>query len=290
MTNSYSYTEFTSRNIGFVTIGEQNILKNLRIFISGVGGMGSAAIACLARMGIENFIISDIDQFELSNLNRQIFANINTIGQNKTDITAIALKEINPNIKIITKNETWVNEIDQILLNSDIVINGCDDMKNSILLLRKCKEHHRTCIDAFACTFPNVYVVKPTDKRPEEAFNYPSLGLLIDKITPQIERECLIKEIEHVAIHSNCLNYIDLSIAKDILSGKMKRISFAPMVWMTGCLMAYQVLNIALKKNNSASINGIFFNPYNNQMEKPVSWLEVLWKRIYLRRLKLFSI
>ena len=64
----FTYQKFTTRNIGFVTEKEQSLLKHTRIFVPGVGGMGSAAVACLARAGVGHFIISDIDQFEISNL------------------------------------------------------------------------------------------------------------------------------------------------------------------------------------------------------------------------------
>lgn len=97
---AFSYSEFTTRNIGFVSENEQNTLKNTRVFIAGVGGMGGAALACLARMGIEHFIIADIDHFEISNLNRQIFSNLDVLGKDKAEVTAVALKNINPNISI----------------------------------------------------------------------------------------------------------------------------------------------------------------------------------------------
>jgi tRNA A37 threonylcarbamoyladenosine dehydratase len=205
MTIPFSYSEFTTRNIGFVTENEQNTLRNTRVFIAGVGGMGGAAVACMARMGIENFVIADIDYFEVSNMNRQIFSSMNVIGRDKAEVTAESLLSINPNINITLKNEHWVNELDVILPNIDIVVNGCDDIKATIQLLRKCQEHRRPCVDAFASTLPNVYVIRPNDKRPEEVFKFPTVILPIERITKDMEKECLMKEIEHVAIHSNSL-------------------------------------------------------------------------------------
>jgi tRNA A37 threonylcarbamoyladenosine dehydratase len=72
----FTYDEFITRNIGFVSVQEQEILKHANIFIPGVGGMGGAALACLARVGVCNFTIADIDTFEVSNLNRQIFSSL----------------------------------------------------------------------------------------------------------------------------------------------------------------------------------------------------------------------
>ena len=62
----FSYKEFTTRNIGFVTESEQASLKSSKIFVAGTGGMGGAAIACLARMGVGEFIFADLDEFEVT--------------------------------------------------------------------------------------------------------------------------------------------------------------------------------------------------------------------------------
>ena len=284
METPFSYAEFTTRNIGFVTENEQNTLKNTRVFVVGVGGMGGAAVACMARMGIENFVIADIDYFEVSNMNRQIFSSVAVLGRDKAEVTAESLLAINPNINITLKNGNWVNELDVILPNIDIVVNGCDDIKATIQLLRKCQEHRRPCVDAFASTLPNVYVIRPNDKRPEEVFNFPTVVLPIEKITEDIAKQCLMKEIEHVAIHSNSLKYIDLDIAKNIMTGKRKRSSFAPMVWATGCLMAYEVWRLALNKKGGATIKGIFFNPYTYQIEKPRNWLVAQFRSFFVQR------
>jgi molybdopterin-synthase adenylyltransferase len=284
MNAPFSYSEFTTRNIGFVTEKEQNTLKNTRVFVAGVGGMGGAAVACMARMGIENFVIADIDFFEVSNMNRQIFSSMNVIGRDKAEVTAESLKSINPNAKVGLRNGSWVDELDDILPNVDIVVNGCDDIKATIQLLRKCQEHGRPCVDAFASTLPNVYVIRPTDKRPEEVFDYPTIVLPIDKITPEMEKQCLMKEIEHVATHSSSLDYIDPDIAKNIMNGTRKRASFAPMVWTTGCLMAYEVARLALNKKGGATVKGIFFNPHTYQVEKPKNWLMAGIRRYFVRQ------
>jgi molybdopterin-synthase adenylyltransferase len=284
MNLSFSYSEFTTRNIGFITENEQNTLKNTRVFVAGVGGMGGAAVACMARMGIENFVIADIDYFEVSNMNRQIFSSMAVIGRDKAEVTAESLLSINPNINITLKNGNWPNELDEILPNIDIVVNGCDDIKATIQLLRKCQEHRRPCVDAFASTLPNVYVIRPDDKRPEAIFKFPTVVLPIERITEEVAKVCLMKEIEHVAINSNSLNYIDLDIAKEIMQGKRKRVSFAPMVWTTGCLMAYEVLRLALNKKGGATIKGLFFNPYTYQIEKPRHWLVAQWRGFWLRK------
>ena len=159
--------------------------------------MGGIALACMARLGIEHFIIADIDHFEVSNLNRQIFASMDMIGKDKAEVSKNALLKINPNIKIELRNGNWVNELDEILKKMDVVVHGCDDIKCTVQLMRKCKEHKVPAIDAFASPLPNVYVIKPNDNRPEKVFGFPTMDLSIEKITKEIESACMQKEIEH---------------------------------------------------------------------------------------------
>jgi len=265
----FNYQEFTKRNIGFVSESEQDILKSSSVFIPGVGGMGGIVAACLARSGVENFILADIDEFELSNLNRQIFANLNSVGKSKAETTKVELQKINPNIKVTLYNETWVNHLNDILPKVDVVVNGCDDCLSTVILLRQCKKHGVHAVDAFAATLPNVYVIRATDPRPEEVFNFPTNGIAEENLTNDIARGCLIKEIEHVAVHSSSLKYIDFTIAREILQEKRSRVSFAPMVWTTGNMMSYEAIRILLKKSGGPSVKGIFFNVWTGKVEKP---------------------
>ena len=71
---TFFYEAFTTRNIGFVDDREQQLLRQARVFVCGVGGMGGAAFMALVRAGIGRFVVSDIDRFEMSNLNRQVFS------------------------------------------------------------------------------------------------------------------------------------------------------------------------------------------------------------------------
>ena len=83
-------------------IGKENIekLNKSKIAIYGIGGVGSFVVEGLARAGIENFVLIDNDIISISNINRQIHANINTIGKRKIDVMKERIKEINPNAKV----------------------------------------------------------------------------------------------------------------------------------------------------------------------------------------------
>lgn len=63
----FDYSRAYSRNIGWVTEAEQQVLRSKRIAIGGMGGVGGSHLLTLTRLGIGNFHIADFDRFELAN-------------------------------------------------------------------------------------------------------------------------------------------------------------------------------------------------------------------------------
>ena len=74
--NQFDYEEAFSRNIGWVTKEEQQTLRSKRVAIGGLGGVGGSHAIVLSRMGIGKFTISDLDEFEVANFNRQYGASM----------------------------------------------------------------------------------------------------------------------------------------------------------------------------------------------------------------------
>ena len=266
---SFNYNEFTTRNLGFITEDDQLKLKNACIFIPGVGGMGGTALEVLVRSGVENFIISDPDVFEISNLNRQVFSTFANIGQSKAESAKKRILEINPNIKVSIEQADWIEKLDQILPKVNLVLNGCDDHKATVTLMRKAKQHNKTVIDAFASTLPSVYVVQPKDPRPEEFMKYPTVEKDLNSLSPEQWKDCAKMETLYVLGNSSTIKHVILKFALEMVQGKRKRISIASMVWTTGLLMSYEALKIILKKEKAASCYGVFLNPWNHKFEKP---------------------
>ena len=75
---SFDYSTAFSRNIGWLTQAEQSRLRNARIAIAGMGGVGGIHLVTLARLGIGKFNIADFDTFDQANFNRQAGAGMRT--------------------------------------------------------------------------------------------------------------------------------------------------------------------------------------------------------------------
>ena len=290
MDSVFTYSEFTQRNIGFVSEKEQTHLRNASVFVCGAGGMGGACLQALVRAGVGAVAVADFDVFEISNLNRQVFANLQTVGKGKLESTVNQLMNINPELQIEALGSEWVQRLDDLLRRYKIVINGMDDIAAGITLYRKAREHGATVIDAYTAPLPSVTVVKPEDPRPEERLSFPSLGRPSETMSEADRKECMGREIEYVLVHSSSANHIDLAIAKDLLSGKRKRMSFAPMVITTGNLMAFEAIKLMLNRYPTADYRGYFLNPWKMRIERPrwapAAWLLKLVVRRFLARLQ----
>jgi molybdopterin/thiamine biosynthesis adenylyltransferase len=96
----FDYELAFSRNIGWVTEQEQDVLRTKRIAIAGLGGVGGSHLITLIRLGIEKFNLSDFDEYGCENTNRQIGANLQTYNEKKLDVMVDLAKSINPNVDI----------------------------------------------------------------------------------------------------------------------------------------------------------------------------------------------
>jgi len=101
----FFYGEAFSRNLGWVTEWEQQILRHKRVAIVGMGGVGGTYLTALARLGIENFHIAEFDYFELANFNRQVGATMDTIDQPKIDVMEKMARAINPDLRVTSFRE-----------------------------------------------------------------------------------------------------------------------------------------------------------------------------------------
>lgn len=274
----FDYAEFTTRNYGFVNASEQQQLRDASVFVCGVGGMGGAAIQSLARIGIGHFVIADMDVFEVSNLNRQVFATLDSVGTEKTDATAQAIARINPKAKVEIFDGNWPSQTDTILAKVDIVLNGMDDVAETVKLYRACRASGHTIIDAYAASLPSVYVTRAGDATPEERLQYPTRGKPPETWTEDDLSQAFLRELEYVMGCSSSRKYIDMQAGAEMAAGERSRMSLAPMVILTGNLMAYEIVNAILGRKSGASNKGYFFNPFTGRTERPlfapVEWLQ----------------
>lgn len=137
-----------SRNKILIGQDGQTLIASKSVCVVGVGGVGGMAVIALARCGIENFTLIDFDKVSSSNINRQIVAWQNTIGQNKVDVLKNMILSINPNAKVKTFNERICKENLSILNGHDIVVDAIDSIQDKVEMICYCKENNINIISA----------------------------------------------------------------------------------------------------------------------------------------------
>jgi len=147
----FDYQKAFSRNIGWVTEEEQQILKNKKVAIAGAGGVGGIHLVTLARLGISNFNISDFDDFEVHNFNRQSGAFMSTLGQQKVDVMENIAKDINPESTIKSFPEgIFAHNVDEFLAGVDIYVDALDffALEARKVVFQKCYEKNIPVVTA----------------------------------------------------------------------------------------------------------------------------------------------
>src|SRR5579864_2096593 len=94
--SGWSYGDAFSRNLGLISVEEQQRLRNSRVAVPGLGGVGGVIAVTLARLGIGRFTIADPDVFEVRNFNRQYGATCATVGLSKAQVMDKIVRDINP--------------------------------------------------------------------------------------------------------------------------------------------------------------------------------------------------
>ena len=104
--------------------------REKKIVLVGLGGVGLYALENLARAGIKRFVLIDGDVFEPSNLNRQLYATIDTLGQKKAEAAKARIASIDPAIEAEAVPEFLSNDnIDDIVpKDADFIIDAIDDI------------------------------------------------------------------------------------------------------------------------------------------------------------------
>lgn len=225
------YWEIATRQMTIVDKNQQTLFKNAKIAVIGCGGIGGAAIEILARMGVGQLNIIDEDEFDVSNLNRQLMSSIDTIGKSK----AIASKEraqlINPHTIVNAFNEKLTEDnVDEILKDCDIVIDALDNIYTRIIVSRYAREKDIPFIHgAIHGTLGQLSVFTKDTKSYEELFLLPSANKELNKETKEII-ENISKEIPPaIGPTPNIIGFLQAFEAYKLIT-EIGKVTYAPKI------------------------------------------------------------
>lgn len=144
MLNQFSRTELLIKKEGM------DILKNKKIIIFGIGGVGGYVCEALARSGISHFTLVDNDNVSITNINRQIIATMDTIGRSKVDVMAERILSINPDCIIEKRNCFYLPENAKSFDFSlyDYIVDCVDTVTAKISIIEEAKNKNIPIISA----------------------------------------------------------------------------------------------------------------------------------------------
>lgn len=131
-------------------VDAMNKLKNSRVAVFGVGGVGGYSVEALARSGVGAVDLIDDDKVCLTNINRQIIADVKTIGKYKVDVARDRILSINPRCKVTTYQCFYLpqNAKDFDFSQYDYVIDAVDTVTAKINLVMQANENGVTVISS----------------------------------------------------------------------------------------------------------------------------------------------
>ena len=159
------------KNIG--AKGQKKILSS-KILVVGVGGLGCPAAENLVRAGIGTIGLIDNDIVNLSNIHRQSLFNSKDVKKLKVSVAAKKLKKINPLTKIKTyKSRLDKNNIQKIIKNYELIIDGSDNFKTKFLVNDYCIKYKKKLITGAISKFDgHIFTFDFKDKKTASLKNF----------------------------------------------------------------------------------------------------------------------
>lgn len=126
-------------SLGDFGVAGQERLKTARVLVVGAGGLGSPALLYLAAAGVGHIGIVDFDKVDISNLQRQVLFDTDSIGHSKAEAARTRLQALNPHIDVHVHAEELraVNVLD-IVRGYDVVLDGTDRFATRYLVNDAC--------------------------------------------------------------------------------------------------------------------------------------------------------
>ncbi len=215
-----------------IGLAGQKKIKDAKVLIIGMGGLGCPLLTYLASSGVCNIGIVDYDKVELSNLNRQILFNTSDVGKFKVNQAKYKISKLYNKIKIKTFRIKFTKKnIDTIIKKFDIICDGTDNFNTRYLINDYCKKNKKILISAAISKFDG-HLFK---------FNFKKKGPCLRCFMPEQPLEENNCETEGI---------------------------FAPVAGIIGAFQANEVLKTVLGLKDDLNTNILIFNSLSMSLRK----------------------
>ena len=133
-------------------LGEEGVerLKNAHVLVFGVGGVGSYVVEALSRSGIGALTLVDADVVDITNINRQLVADVSTVGKDKVEVAKARILAVNPECRVETRKMLYLPEksCEFDFSSYDYVADAIDNVSAKLSLAEECARHGTPIISA----------------------------------------------------------------------------------------------------------------------------------------------
>ena len=230
MEEKFSRTEMLIGNDGLEK------LKDSKVAVFGLGGVGSFVCEGLARSGVGNFVLVDFDKVDESNINRQLIATVKTIGMHKVDLMRERILEINPEAKVEVHREFYMADSTSDIITEDLsyAVDCVDTILAKIAIICSCD----------AIGVPVISSMGTGNKLDPTMFEvadiYETSGCRLARIMKKDLRKRNIEKLKVVYSKEHPINTNDCEINQDRKFKVKGSVSFVPSV--AGLIIAGEVI------------------------------------------------
>jgi len=235
------YLALFERNLGVFSQREQEHLREAKVAIVGLGGIGGTVSIVLARSGVSNFLLVDPERYDPPDTNRQVGCFSDTIGQYKADVIGREILRINPAARVeIHRERLPLEKTRHILKDWDIVVAEADDLAYSSKLLYLAQELRKLSISAMPSGFVGYVMCFPPSSnpiQPETLFglpgnlSYEELHTLVESPENKCGRRWYIKQGKW-----------RVDWFRGWRDGEKGLTQICPSVWICACLAATEII------------------------------------------------
>jgi len=248
MSGRVDYYELFERNLGIFTQKDQERIREAKVMILGLGGMGGALAILLARTGFTNFYLIDPETYEPSNMNRQVCCFIDTIGKLKVEVVKNEILRINPEAQVVADaRKLSLQEIEKLIREwcPDVVAAEADDVAFSAKVIRLATSNGVFAITGMPSGFTGYVMAFPpyTKYTPEGIFGLPE----------NLSYEELYQLVE--APENRCGRRWYMFHGKwrtdwflEWREGRKPIAQVAPAVWLVACITATEIVKYIVGK------------------------------------------
>ena len=210
--------------------GQQKLLE-AQVLIIGLGGLGSPAAMYLAAAGIGHLVLSDFDTVDLSNLQRQIIHDSQSIGLSKARSAKSTLRRLNPEIRITAiENRLEGLELEQAIASADVVVDCSDNFATRFAINAVCVKTSTPLVSGAVIRFEGQIAVFTPGKNDSPCYNclYADQGELADSCV----RNGVIAPLPGIIGSMQALETIKLILnIGETLRGKLMLLDALSMEW-----------------------------------------------------------